>query len=59
MMEPGIPVAALDRTKEIMIAKAGGFGDRDLLIRACDYVGRIPHDRSPRPRDRVRGGRSR
>ncbi|MFC2095281.1 four-carbon acid sugar kinase family protein [Candidatus Bipolaricaulota bacterium] len=38
MMEPGIPVATLAGATGTVIAKAGGFGDPELLIRACDYM---------------------
>lgn len=38
MMEMGIPIATLNGAIGTVITKAGGFGDPDLLIRACDYM---------------------
>jgi D-threonate/D-erythronate kinase len=38
MLEMGIPIATLNGTIGTVITKAGGFGDPELLVRACDYI---------------------
>jgi len=38
MMELGIPIATLNGAIGTVITKAGGFGDPEILIRACDYM---------------------
>ncbi len=39
-LEPGIPEARLIGSNGIVITKAGGFGDPDVLIRACKHLQR-------------------
>jgi uncharacterized protein YgbK (DUF1537 family) len=41
-LEPGIPEARLIGSNGIVITKAGGFGDPDVLIRACEYLQKQP-----------------